>query len=404
MIRFCRTLVAPPLAVLLLCSVTAANSVLSLRYPLGMPLRSNSSVSLSMGGVSTAMVNSHHTLIRNPANLAPIAKTVFSSLSLFDFVYLRDEGPGTASLHHHFAPRQISFGFPLGVAGTIGFAYEKKYDASVRFARTYDDPMLSDVSTRFARNGGLIAWQAGWGRSVGSLFDVGISYERVYLNLASSVASSGARTSIDTTHLSFSGNGVKGGILVPVGSLTLGGFGEYFFEGDAQRLRQRLLTDSTAAKQTQSIPLTLPPMLSAGIAYQFSPSLIAGADVDATLWEQFTGSGVLLGATPRPRAYAGSAGIEFVPAPDELTPRYWETMQYRAGVRYTQLPAPGAAETALTLGLGFPLPAGGGLFDVVVEYGRRTDVDYPLLTEDIFRLAVGINGGRKWAQSPRIGY
>lgn len=388
---------------LVLQSNALANSVLASRYPLGLPLRSNSSTSFSMGGTSTAIVSGQNVLLRNPANLAGINKTVFSSLAILDFIAISDESTGGKSNQFDFVPRQLSFAFPMGNVGTVGFAFEKRSDATIRTSRTYDEPGLESVSTRLARDGGLTAWQIGWGQRIGSILNLGISYERVYLTLETSVLSMGGNVVVDSSHLEFGGNGIKGGFVVPLKKLSFGAFGEYFIRGNGTAATMRISEDTTIKAKPSTSEMYLPPSLSAGLAYQFNKSLLAAADIDMTLWNYFKKSEGMLGSATRPIGVGLSAGVEFVPAPDVLTPRYWETLQYRAGVRYSQLPAESASEMAVSLGTGFPLPGGGGLLDIALEYGRRTDTDYSI-SEDLFRIAIGINGGRKWAKSTQETY
>jgi hypothetical protein len=120
------------------------------------------------------------------------------------------------------------------------------------------------------------------------------------------------------------------------------------------------------------------------------------------VWDNYRSEHDLLGLAPqelRDAAVRLSAGAQFTPAPELLTPRYWEIMQYRGGIRYNQLPVPSAYELAFSFGVGMPLPQGGGLIDLSIEYGRRHDKDFSNIREELFRFAIGINGGRKWNKS-----
>jgi hypothetical protein len=46
-----------------------------------------------------------------------------------------------------------------------------------------------------------------------------------------------------------------------------------------------------------------------------------------------------------------------------------------------------------------PISQGAGLFDVIIELGRRTDSRYANFSENYCQVMVGINGGGKWFQS-----
>jgi hypothetical protein len=128
------------------------------------------------------------------------------------------------------------------------------------------------------------------------------------------------------------------------------------------------------------------------------------ADAGLTLWDQYYPRDALLSGPLRDKALALSAGGQFTAGPELLTPKYWETIQWRLGGRYTQMPTTSAYEWGLTLGTGLPLPSGGGLLDLVLEYGQRRDGDFSRYREDLYRVAIGVNGGRKWTRSAQGTY
>ena len=89
----------------------------------------------------------------------------------------------------------------------------------------------------YAQDGGLAVWQAGWGYPVGKWGTLGISYERAYYYLhrakIARVFGSTFTNSVDTTDIRFGGNGLKLGVMLPNENITVGCYGEYFFEGTA---------------------------------------------------------------------------------------------------------------------------------------------------------------------------
>jgi hypothetical protein len=99
-----------------------------------------------------------------------------------------------------------------------------------------------------------------------------------------------------------------------------------------------------------------------------------------------------------------AAGAQFIPAPTMLMPQYWQIMQYRAGIRYTQLPDGTSSESAFTLGLGIPLLSGGGLLDLDAEFGRRTDSHFSGYQENFLQFSIGLDGGRQWSQNTGVHY
>jgi hypothetical protein len=388
-------------------------SVIGVQFPLGMPITPNSSISLSMGGTGVGTMNDNNVLLFNPANLGFINKTVFSSLASLDFLNLLNTESNTATNHLDFLPRQLAFGIPLGVAGTIGFSYAKRFDDRVRFLERQwvGIPSIDSIELSLGRNGGVTGWQAGWGYAIGKWAAVGVSYERAYYYLHEARTSktygytSPPPMSVDTTDITMGANGFRAGIMVPAGKLTAGISGEYFFAGTAHATAAAynglILADSQITSSDFS--LTLPPSIAVGLSYKFAPEWLAALDVSATLWNSFHDDGRLLSGELH-NAFSYSAGGQYIPAPNLLTPKYWEIIQYRAGARYTQLPVKSAAEYAFSFGTGLPFSKGAGLFDVVLEYGRRFDTSFKNNQEEFFSIGFGFNGGRKWAASTQNGY
>jgi hypothetical protein len=137
--------------------------------------------------------------------------------------------------------------------------------------------------------------------------------------------------------------------------------------------------------------------MSQGISYDISPEWLVASDVAFGFWQLSQASGML--AKPGVAATTGiSLGAQYIPAPNLLTPKYWETMRYRAGFRYTELPGVNSHEYMLSLGTGFPLGRGFGLLDIGAEIGRRESGQFKGYTEDVVRIGIGFNGGHKWAR------
>ena len=391
-----------------LCAAAGATSLLGIRYPLGVPYRPNSGASLAMGGTGTGVVSDQNLMLHNPANLGALRKTALSTLLLLDIANINDSRSGAHSTHARFVPRQISFGFFLGAAGSIAASYEKREDAQLRFefaGKPYDDEFstFDSYQQSFIRDGGLSTWQVGWGYAIGKWARVGLSYGRVNCRLTDSrrVTLTGDFTtvSVDSAVVDFRGNMLRAGVLVPVWHLAVGLAAEYPFEGEATH-RQGYYVGSPPVDMTaERFTLQLPPQLSGGVSWQISPSWLAAFDLKTTFWSKYDSEDMLLCAPLRSRAVGVSLGGKYVPAPDVLTPKYWETISYCGGVRFDQMPASDAYEYGLSLGVGLPFPAGGGVVDLTLEYSRRQDLNYSRYAEEIVRVGIGINGGRKWRKS-----
>jgi hypothetical protein len=397
-----------------------AQSMLSLRYPFGLPVRPNSGMSLTMGGAGVGVEADYNVMLLNPANLGTIEKTVFSALYTLDMVRISQSGDHTNFITG--LPRQVSFGVPLGKYGTIGASFELQSDADSRFqlaGKTIAIDTTESVGYQpgLKTSGGIVSWQLGWGKKIEKIAGVklGVAYERVYFSHAQSEVFtvnsitvnskndtvSSSINSRDSTSIRFSANGLRAGIIVPLGKLKAGLSGEYFFTGKAQSNNGVFsINDSGIITGTSgSAFVRIPPSAALGVSYVFSPQWLAAADVSGVFWNYFKSGGLLDTTARKDAALSFSAGGQFIPAPNLLTPKYWETINYRAGFRYSQLPLKTSSEFALMLGAGLPIGKGSGMFDVALELGKRGDSHYSGYSESFANIVLGFNGGQKWNKS-----
>lgn len=406
--RCCEALVV---CCLLAYSSSEAQSLLSLRYPFGLPVQPNSGMSLSMGGAGVGLAADYNIMLLNPANLGSIEKTVFSALYTFDVVRISQ-----SSDHTNFftgVPRQVSFGIPLGKYGTLGASFEEQSDANARFQPAGETIIFGLADTvnfqpGLKSSGGIVSWQLGWGREFEKLGRVklGVAYERVYFLHAQSdvftINSTNAYVnSRDSIDVRFSGNGLRLGVMAPLGKLNVGLSGEYFFTATAQGDNAVFsMNDSGIVTGTsRSAPVRIAPSAALGAAYSFSSQWLAAADLSGVFWNYYKSGGLLDTTDRKNAALSFSAGGQFIPAPNLLTPKYWETINYRAGLRYSQLPLKTSSEFAVMLGTGLPIGRGSGMFDVGLEIGRRIDSGYSGYSENFLNVIMGFNGGQKWNKS-----
>jgi hypothetical protein len=388
-------------------------SPLGLTFPYGIPIQPNSGMSLTMGGAACAVANDHNVMLRNPANLGVVDKTVLSALYSFDINRVVESSK--AANFFSSTPLQISIGIPFGIAGTLALSFDQRSERSALFRDGVTVPYYGSSVTDslgLVAKGGLVGWQAGWGISIKKYFQIGVSYERYYLSLeqtrlSSTSFNSVTTTSRDSTKVEGSGNGVRGGILVPVGNLKIGLAGEYNFVIDAKSVKAVYANQSYVPTENslvvEKLSLRFPPSLSFGLSYDFSPEWLVASDLTLQFWSMSKFSGILV--QPGANTATGiSLGAQFIPAPNLLTPKYWETMRYRAGLRFTQLPGKDSYEYMLCLGTGLPLGNGMGLVDIGIEAGRRQSGLFKNYSEDVLRIGVGFNGGHKWAKTSKGNY
>ncbi len=415
-------------AAILACAVlwaqTHANSLLSLNYPLGLPLAVQSGMGLSMGGASCGVADGNHVMMGNPANLGTIRRTAFSSLVSADFTSISENGKRSTDLT--VVPRQFTLGFPVGVLGAAAVAMERgslveiKYRGRRRVGRGFPGTRqapatLDSVGLALSDEGGITSWQGGWGRSVGKRFSVGLAYERLYFSHDHTYFRTAYGTHFevgnglsyeeelrDSVSRTLRGNGIRGGVMFRWNKATIGLSGKYVLRADLVSERRVYSDRETVESGVSREPVTLPPSVRGGGSYTFSQRLLVAADMEVTVWDRFDGGG-LLREPDMSYALSAGGGLQFIPAPDLLSPQYRETIRYRTGGSFAQLPFRDNREARVHVGLGLPLK-GHGLLDVVISAGRRWDDRYEDYSEDLLGLSVGVNGGRRWSSSSSESY
>lgn len=420
------------LTLLVVTTVFSQSSVMGIQYPLGTPSRTGTGPSLSLGGCATAIGNDFFGFTKNPANLGGMNRAIFSGLVSLKFLSLNDDYSN--SQHASFEPNSFLFAFPLAKYGAVGIAFNQLSSTDLLFKQnnnfTLDGkPFSTTLGTVI--DGGTSEWQVGYGITPLKNLRVGVAYERLYFKnswvnyLKNSVTL--VDSLVDSTAVKFSSNGFSIGAMYTINKLTLGISGKYYGKATARGenttwgVNRYIDTVTTTTDSIQSTTVTpyeqvittntsgkvsLPPQLSLGVAYKLSPEWLVAADADITFWSEFKSDRTLQfkGETRLADALNLSIGTQFIPAPNLLTPKYYEIIQYRGGFRFSRLPGADAYETALTLGTGLPLKQGGGVFDLFFEIGRRWDTRYSGLSENFFGFNIGLNGGQKWFQSTEEGY
>ncbi|MBN1307599.1 MAG: hypothetical protein JXA18_06770 [Chitinispirillaceae bacterium] len=394
---------------LILSHTAGSQSLLSLDYPMGIPLRNGSGPSLSLCGTGVGIGNDFFGITSNPANLGISGRTTFSSAVSADVLTLHDRH--NSSHHLDMNLRLFALNVPVGPFGVFGASFEPYSNANSRFRlmrKINVDGMLADTAELgVISSGGAITWQIGWGYTIRKRVRIGIAYRRFNFNrnMAEITQMHGSLHDrlLDSSRISFATNGIRAGLQLPVGKLTVGVSGDYFLINKA-RINQII----TGTRDTVDLPFDddfyfkPPPSLAAGCSWQFNRKWLAACDIGAVLWERFY-SEIKPVQSLRNAAYI-SGGVQFIPAPDLLTPKLYEIIQYRAGIRYSQLPGEEASELGATIAAGVPLQSNGGLFDIIFEAAQRWDNRFKNYRERTFGLKLGINGARKWYQSSDESY
>ncbi|GBU20332.1 hypothetical protein R80B4_00208 [Fibrobacteres bacterium R8-0-B4] len=424
-----KTLVA---ALILFAALRAgAQSPLGINYPLGVPDLAVAGASASLGGSGTAAVEEYMGASLNPANAAVGNRSIFSALISYDIVNVYDNGESAEV--SGYTPKLLSIILPAGRAGNLVFAMQKRYDANLNFytervntlERLAPASHTPDIEIR--RKGGLSSWQAGWAYRFGNGLSLGLIYERLFFNLDSRILrksslsyrlddnswESFATTVTDSLTGGFSSNAFRFGMQIPVHEkVTLGFAGEYTLPGRGNGSEgggyYRSDEDTVLGSYHNKISVTLPPSMSIGAAYKLDDRWLFVADAYTVLWDFYEKSlenGAENDIKPE-RELGVSAGVRYIPAVNQLSSKYWEKIHYGVGARYATLPNSKAYdrgrahEYAFTVGAGLPIPRDGGMVDIVLSVGKRSDPKYKgsKYEESVVKLQLGLNGSRSWFQ------
>jgi len=406
------------LVILPLCTTVLAQSLLSAHFPLGMPNHAVSGPSASMAGSGTAVVDEYLGATLNPANMAIGSRAAFSALVSHDKVEIKDNY-GSSSVSG-YSPKLLSLILPLGNSSNISFAMQKQYDANLNFFTTntftLETPPTPTIKNtiELQNRGGLTSWQAGWGYRFKNRLSVGVIYERLFFNSESRNSFQSDLTYHDgitfgssireTEKTSFSSNGVRFGTQIPVHEkVTAGVSAQYAFHaktGSMTREYQHSDDNMPQEEPKRKFNVHLPPSVNAGLCYEPNNKWIFALDLQSTIWNRYDNT--LEIPDDLRTTYGVSFGTSFTPATNRLSAKYWETINYRAGLRYSQLPLEETQEYMGTLGTGLPIPNDGGLIDIIFGYGRRKSGKYSGYgyRENVTKFELGINGGRSWFQKP----
>ncbi|MCS7212097.1 MAG: hypothetical protein RMI34_08250 [Chloroherpetonaceae bacterium] len=179
----------------------------------------------------------------------------------------------------------------------------------------------------------------------------------------------------------------------------------------AEGTRRTILTNNLGNSQTQrrdtlnevSGWVSLPSVLTIGLAYSGTPNYIVAADVMLQDWSaaEYFGQRAEL----QRRAVRFSLGAEVIPSLEVRT-NLFSRIAYRIGAYYYQtnwqIGNTGIDEWGLTAGLGIPLSAESSRLDISLQYARRGTTTNGLIEESIFRFGAALNIGERWFLQRKI--
>ncbi|MBD3422801.1 MAG: hypothetical protein GF398_22030 [Chitinivibrionales bacterium] len=417
-IAICAALLSSALSV-------AAQSVLGLQFPTGIPNDISAGQARAMGGGGVGVQNHLNLINQNPANTGGLDKIAFGTLVNFDFLTIHDQNAYTN--HVSVEPVYVGFGFPIGPAGAFSFSFDKRYDAQVKFSTTgsFESALsasetitsFDSLQNAYSRNGGITVFQVGWAFDIKKLAFIGLTYERAYLSIDGTQLSyafgqtlnSDGRLSAfsvsarDSAAVQGGFHGFRGGIQVPYKNFTFGLAGEYFFEDSVELFEaSHSSLGGIGVDSRETGVFQLAPSVTVGASYRFDEKWLIALDYGVTLWKYFDAPAYFIYSSAE-NAHSVSFGGEFFPAPNLLVSRYWEKLRYRAGFGFSQLPEDKSREWKIAVGTGLPV-GGNGMFDITLTYGNRTSSTYEDYREEMFGISFSLVGSRKWGATAKGSY
>lgn len=398
-------------------STISANSLIASKYPFGLPTRGTSASSMFMGGTSVGIRDAHNVIAANPGNLGLIKTTAFTALLKIDYLRIKRDSQYSDMIDAY--PSLVAFSLPIGRAGTLGFGTSKdniiNINANSEFS-IVDNGKNVNVELGEHTTGGTNSWEVGWGISPFKSLSLGVSLQRIFFKKESTVLREYDEIPLsrDSSATILKTYGLTFGYMGTFKNITAGISYRHIFSGDVKHTSAIYNYDSNGNEVPSPIDATgevpargevqMPGELSAGLSYKINKSLVAAADLSFTLWNTFSDDDNYTGANniDTKSSTGFSFGLDFIPKPNLLYPKYWETIHYMAGFRYNQLPGNKEFEVAGSGGLALPLKNAGQL-EIGFEAGSRV-LDTPPAgaseyKENFVSLMIGLSGGKRWRKS-----
>ncbi len=404
------------IVLLTLCSILfiQAQSLMALRYPAGL-VSPRTGLSARMGGVGIGSTDPYQMMAYNPGNLGNIQQSVYSLKFTLDLTRVIENEQYSDFLT--MVPDLVGFAFPLGKIGTFGLSFSKERGTSYNYVSEQGTLTTNETTgeiltgwTGYYYKTGVTAWDVAWGHSAWKAFRPGIGYRRYYYKteINTVTQNDSYKHAADSTHMVQTGNAFRGGITGTIGDLTYGVSGTYNFTSDLKYHNTTIKIDSGKtnsqeqihedASEDKTYELQLAPSAGIGLSYKLNDRMTVATDYSMEFWDDGYISGpALVYPVKYQNTMTTATGFKFIPAPELLSPRYFEKMEYSGGFRFSTLPVEGDWEAALSLGVGLPLGAA-GLVDIAFEGGMRRSDDLPDNEENFFRFTISSSGGKKWAK------
>lgn len=396
-----RRLLSFTFVTLLLLSGSARASSLFALQGVGVPIQSQNTRSISLGGVDGPLADSLYLSVTNPAGWYNTGRTRFTMNSRLTFTAAKSNSGATASSDDFGFP---SFGFALPIYRGLGIGvnFRTKTDYEFYTKRTTNyTPVPEDTSSYkitevLQGTGGLSTASSNFGIKVNRALSVGLALDYVFGKLDRELTTLSDDLTLSTggytQHRVVSGLAVRFGALAHRGDLTLSGS---FGLPAKLKVDQAIQVVGGDSLTIPSATLELPFSIGVGGAYKSGRYLAVG-EGRFDLWGSTSQD---IGTAAYTNAWQIGVGLERQRLVAPLLPWY-EKVTYRVGVHAKRLnveannnPIDGFGIAA---GVGMPMKTHMGMLDLGVTLDWLGNPAKNGVRERTFGVRLGIISTEGW--------
>lgn len=397
------------------------------RYGVGELVTQGFGQNRAMGGTGIALRSPNHLNISNPASYSALPKFSF----LFDlglsYRNTRFATENATQTNNNVNLEYLGMGFRVAKWWGVGLGLAPYSSVGYTIEREDDLAGIGSSGTnaqKYAGSGGLS--KVFWGNSfkLGKHVSLGVNSSYIFGALKQNTVSTvtGEGESSASSVITETSSVVKDfhfdfGVQY---STKLGSADNYFLtvgatlanSSDIKAYTTQLtlnyvsklgqtFVDTLIDQTSETSHIEMPLSYGAGLSLRIGEKFNFAADY---LMQEWDGTS-FLGETPEQLANSTTyaAGMQYIPKWNSL--RYFEAMQYRVGVHYTdsylQFGSEQLTEYGLSFGLGLPLRGSRSTFNVGFEYGQRGTTDNSLIKENYAIIHFNLSLSDVWFVRPK---
>ncbi len=367
---------------------------------------------MGMGGINQGYQSNLSINDVNPASYAALDTMSFVfETTLFSHFY-EQRTSDISQQSDYISLGNLSVGFPVTRWWSMAAGLKPYSHVGYNIRDEEDHPQAGTVNYVYRGNGGLNQLFIGTAVEPVKGFSLGVNASRIFGNLAYEASVLSDSTGVFQTNLT-NANRVTGWMFgfglqyrhtfSENRHITLGATYGHQQDVDVtstETLRRKLpgetRFDTIAHVELAEGLLSLPSYYGFGLHGRINRSWAAGLDYQWQNWEIFE---FMDRQDTYNDSYRIAAGIQYQPV-TETFPTLLHRMRYSAGVRYGQSYMKPRDQNLSEFGISFgaDIPIRGTLSGLRVhfEYGRRGSEDQQMMTENFYRINVGVNIYERW--------